>query len=319
MATIDSGTLSALILQIYAASRIGDVLEFQRRAMESVARCIRFDAAWWGRGTVAAGEHRVHGSFPYRMPADVAERFNLTDRDNVVARKVVSQPGRAHYFSRADRFSQPSTRALTEHMEIAQSICISDLEGRTGITNFVSLARRRAVPRFSGRDLRLVELLAPHLSAALQMALADQLAAQRNPEKSALLAADALGSLRVIENGAMDLLRLEWPGWVGPVLPAPLVACLAARQAEHLGREVRVSIRWSGDHAFLSLRRREPSDMLTRQERAVARAFASGLSYRQVADDLGLAPATVRHHLRSAYVKLGVSDKAAFATRLGHG
>ena len=65
------------------------------------------------------------------------------------------------------------------------------------------------------------------------------------------------------------------------------------------------------------MRPREPRDLLTRREREVANAFAGGQSYREVADGLGLSPATVRHHLRSAYVKLGVTDKAAFALRLG--
>ena len=76
-------------------------------------------------------------------------------------------------------------------------------------------------------------------------------------------------------------------------------------------------MRWDGDHVFLALRAREQRDLLTRREREVASAFAAGSSYREVADQLGIAPATVRHHLRASYVKLGVSDKAAFAMRLG--
>ena len=188
-----------------------------------------------------------------------------------------------------------------------------------GIINFISLARRKATPRFSAADMACLERVAPHLSAALDMALADQLTALRNPEKTALLATDAMGSLRAAEPGSLELLRIEWPGWTGPLLPPPLVARIAARRPDHLGRHVHAEIRWAGDHVFVSLRRRDPRDLLTRQERAVAAAFAAGQSYREVAAGLGLAPATVRHHLRSAYMKLGVSDKAAFALRLGGG
>ncbi|MBI5721684.1 MAG: helix-turn-helix transcriptional regulator [Burkholderiales bacterium] len=282
-------------------------------------RHVAFDCAWWGRASLANGEHRVHCSFAYELPEDIDERLNLTDRGNVVARRVVKDPGRTHYFSRADLHSQPSTAALTDHMGIAQSLCIADLDVASGISNFISLARRRATPRFSAADMGLLELLAPHLSAALDMALADQLTALRNPEKTMLMATDSMGSLRVAEPGSLDLLRGEWPGWAGPLLPAPLVARIAARQPDYLGRHLHAGIRWAGDNVFLAMRRREPRDLLTRQERAVATAFAAGQSYRQVADELGLAPATVRHHLRSAYVKLDVSDKAAFALRLGGG
>lgn len=319
MSSIGADALGSLLLQIYSASRGGDAMAFQQRAIECLGRHLAFDCAWWGRGSLARDEHRVHCSFAYEMPEDIDERMNLTDRGNVVARRVVQQPGRTHYFSRADLHSQPSTAALTEYMGIGQCLCIADFDAAAGISNFISVARRRVSPRFSTQEMALLELLAPHLSAALDMALADQLTALRNPERTVLLATDAMGSLRVAEPGSLDLLRSEWPGWAGPLLPAPLVTRISAQQPDYLGRHLHASIRRSGDHVFLAMRRREPRDLLTRRERAVAAAFAAGQSYREVATGLGLAPATVRHHLRSAYVKLGVSDKAAFALRLGGG
>ena len=42
--TLDA--LSAMLRQIYAASRCGDVEQYQRRALEIVAQQIAFDAAW---------------------------------------------------------------------------------------------------------------------------------------------------------------------------------------------------------------------------------------------------------------------------------
>lgn len=319
MSPTTAEALGPLLLQIYSASRGGDAVAFQRHAIGLLGRHLAFDCAWWGRGNFVEGEHRVHCSFAHQLPEDIDERMNLTDRGNVVARRVVAEPGRAHYFSHADLHSQPSTAAFTKFMGIGQSLCIADFDATAGISNFISLARRRASPRFSAKDRALLELLAPHLGAALDMALADQLTALRNPEKTVLIATDAVGSLRVAEPGSLDLLRCEWPGWVGPLLPAPLVSRIAAQQPDFLGRHLHASFRRFGDHVFVAMRRREPRDLLTRQERAVAAAFASGQSYREVAEALGLAPATVRHHLRSVYVKLGVSDKAAFALRLGGG
>lgn len=316
MAFPSAKDLSSLILQIYAASRAGDAVAFQRRAIECLKRHVSFDCAWWGRASVSGDAHHVHCSFAYELPEDIDERLNLIDPGNVVARRVVKDPGHTHYFSRADLYSQPGTAALTDHMGIAQSLCIADLDPAVGISNFISLARRKTVPRFSAADMSLLELMAPHLSAALDIALAGQLAALRNPERTVLLATDGMGSLRAAEPGSLDLLRGEWPSWTGPLLPPPLVSRIAARQPEYLGRHVHASIRWASDNVFVSMRRREPRDLLTKQERAVATAYATGRSYREVAEELGLAPATVRHHLRSAYVKLGVSDKAAFALRL---
>ncbi|CAM5786618.1 response regulator transcription factor [Ottowia pentelensis] len=317
MATLTLDALSTLLRQLYVASRCGDVEQYQRRALRIIAEQIAFDAAWWGRGSFGRGMHDVHCSHTFRLPADIADRLNLSDPDNIVAQRVVSDPGRAHYFGLQELRSQPSTAALTEHMGIEQSICVADVDAALGVSGFVSLVRRNATPRFSARDLKTLERLAPHLAAGLEMALADELAAQRNPERTVLLATDTLGLLRVGEPATAETLQLEWPGWTGPQLPKPLVERIVARQREFLGRHLHATIRWIGDRAFVSMRRRELRDMLTRRERDVANAFAAGQSYREVAELLGLSPATVRHHLRSVYVKLGVTDKASFAMRLG--
>ena len=55
---------------------------------------------------------------------------------------------------------------------------------------------------------------------------------------------------------------------------------------------------------------------LTPQERRVAEAVASGASDRQAAAELFLSPRTVAYHLSSVYRKLGISSRAALATRL---
>ncbi len=317
MASMTLDALSAMLRQIYAASRCGEVEQYQRRALEIVAQQIAFDAAWWGRASFGGGVHQVHCSHTFRLPADIADRLNLSDPDNIVARRVVSDPGRAHYFGLQELRSQPSTAALTEYMGIEQSICVAEVDATLGVSGFVSLVRRNATPRFSARDLKSLERLAPHLATGLEMALVDELAAQRKPERAVLLATDTLGLLRAGDPAAAELLKSEWPGWTGPQLPWPLVERVVSRQREFLGRHLQASMRWIGDHVLVSMRGREQRDMLTRRERDVADAFAAGQSYREVADALDLSPATVRHHLRSAYVKLGVTDKASFAMRLG--
>ena len=106
MALLTLDALSSLIRQVYSASRCGEVEQYQRRALESVSRHIAFDSSWWGRGSFVDGVHQVHCSYPYRLPADIAERLNLSDPDNVVARRVVADPARAHYFIPSDLRSQ---------------------------------------------------------------------------------------------------------------------------------------------------------------------------------------------------------------------
>ena len=48
---------------------------------------------------------------------------------------------------------------------------------------------------------------------------------------------------------------------------------------------------------------------LSTRERDVAQRYADGMTYRQIAGDLKIAPATVRNQIASIYRKLGVSNK----------
>jgi adenylate cyclase len=48
---------------------------------------------------------------------------------------------------------------------------------------------------------------------------------------------------------------------------------------------------------------------LSRRELQIARAYAAGSGYRDIADQLFIAPSTVRTHLSTIYRKLGVSSK----------
>ncbi len=66
---------------------------------------------------------------------------------------------------------------------------------------------------------------------------------------------------------------------------------------------------------MLTSRPEAPSTM-SRRELQVARAYTSGQTYRQIADDLHIAPATVRTHINNIYRKLEVSSKIELLRRM---
>lgn len=57
---------------------------------------------------------------------------------------------------------------------------------------------------------------------------------------------------------------------------------------------------------------------LSARERQIAEAYSAGQSYRQIAEQLFIAPATVRTHLGTIYRKLGVSTKIELLRTLEH-
>lgn len=63
-------------------------------------------------------------------------------------------------------------------------------------------------------------------------------------------------------------------------------------------------------------RRRSPADPLAARELETITHFANGASYKDAARRTNIPPATVRRHLRSAYKKLNVHDKAQMSPLL---
>jgi len=55
---------------------------------------------------------------------------------------------------------------------------------------------------------------------------------------------------------------------------------------------------------------------ISKRELEIARAYTDGRTYREIADDLGIAPATVRTHINNIYRKLDVSSKIELLNRI---
>lgn len=58
------------------------------------------------------------------------------------------------------------------------------------------------------------------------------------------------------------------------------------------------------------------SEDLSQRERDVAEAYAAGGSYKEIARNFNLSPATIRTHLRTVYRKLAVTSKIALSQAL---
>jgi DNA-binding CsgD family transcriptional regulator len=100
-------------------------------------------------------------------------------------------------------------------------------------------------------------------------------------------------------------------------LPPSLASVLDAGTADavddidYRGAAVVLScLRRLPDHRLVvHVRARASIDGLSRRELMVAREFASGKNYRQIAKQFGTSPTTVRSQLQMVYTKLGVRTK----------
>lgn len=310
---IEGVRLADFLLQVYESARHDSISVFQNKVLSLLNSELPFDSAWWGRSTVCGNRYRVHSSCLYNLPSDTPERLNLDDPDNLVARRCLAQPDKAHWIRPDDWPAHPSSARLATHMGVEQVLSISRFESPRALVNFLALSRSQGASLFEPRDGALLECVIPHMVSALDLCCASTMAKLRQDAYSAFVMTDLDGWLYVSEPTAGELLEREWPSWNGGRLPDGLYPLLTGKLPCFVGRRIHAEARRVGQHLLLEIRRKSAIDVLSGRERAVAEAFASGQSYRDVAQALGLAPSTVRHHLRSVYMKLGVNDKAELA------
>jgi DNA-binding CsgD family transcriptional regulator len=173
---------------------------------------------------------------------------------------------------------------------------------------------------FSPQDRQLCEQLVPHLieSQAINRLLGvARLSSQHRGPHRSLGIVDIDGVLHYQEGEFGVQLRREWPDWQGVRLPLPLCrALLDDNQELYIGRLLVLTRMLEDDLLILRVRPRLPVDSLSSRQLLVALQAARGLSHKEVARKLGIAPATVRNHIQAIHVRLRVHNRTELVEQL---
>ncbi len=305
------------------------VLGWQRLAVEAPAEGFRaaalgllesalpFDSAWWGIANPQAGQVSVMQGHLHRLPpAFIEDWWGIADVDSL-ARRCAEQPG-VTVLDDGGPTGTAEEDAFDARYDLACALSTLMPDESTGLYSFVSLFRGHRGAVFSEAERSLVELLMPHLVQAEQTHWRLGLGRQFSQASEWQAQADEAGYLLQASPDFCQLLVREFPAWPGGPLPEPLRPLLVAGQGQWQGRQIEVGIDTlaAAERASAAARcrvtlRQRIGHGLTRREESIARAYAAGDSYKEIARQLGLSPATVRGYLRECYLKLGVSNKAA--------
>lgn len=184
----------------------------------------------------------------------------------------------------------------------------------------------REAVRCSGRasdstnELHTLALLLPHILEAQAInRLIRSLTGEPNTVGPAMLGrwavASPYGTIVAYDDEFVSLMHIEWPAWDPPTLPRAILG-IVSEPGVHIYQGGMVAIRIERVDSVSILFARATQhrrNRLTPAEYSVAAGIARGATYKEVARDLGLSPATVRNHIHAAYTKLGTHNKAALA------
>ncbi len=316
-----SSLLSQILLGVYRAARGTPSPIFKRVVLDLVREHLPFDSAVWGTFVHTPQGARIHTGYLFHQPPEMRENYDRIAQHDDLNLATVMNPG-VTIRAAIEDYEGKAHPLILDHMSrfgIERALATSREEPVLKLWSAVAIYRRRENPLFTEAERTLKEELMPHLVEAwhlnaFQFLDRDSGAVPSVRRARALL--DAEGFVYNAEPGFADLLRLEFPGWEGPQAPESIAR--SAIGDEHLGKGAVISSVRSMPDGLRLFEARDAStiDQLSPRERTVALSFAKGFTYREIAADLAVSPATVRNQLRSAYTKLGVSTKLELAERI---
>lgn len=301
--------ISEFIISMHDASMYLSASEFQEWTLKEIQSLIDFDFAIWGSGD--GRSRQLHTATILHQVDSLFDTWEEVKHEDPYANLVIANTGKTWNSKVLPKFHH--CRAYDEHWgryDAKQLISTMEIDPKTGLHIFVTLARDTLDNDFSQADMALKNVITQHLFLAARHNDMHNLRSQQAPAAFV----DRHGLLNAALPEFIALLTNEWGRKAKQQLPAEVTEALWTKGCYRNPRIVlnaqrfknRLLVR-AGICAAVSLSAREQD---------VAWAYVKGHTHKEVARLLDISPTTVRTHIARIYQKLEVSDKAELASWL---
>lgn len=315
---------NALLLELYRASAELPLESYQDTVLETLKPLLAFDASMWGTAVFMPGQGiDIHTIHLHNQPQEMVAAYEEVKHLDTSAATVVGKPRVTKGFHSPSWFDDPQWngyRDFQQRFGHENVFITAHTDPGSGFTQWVSLFRADDDRHCRPNEVHLLAQLAPHLMQGLNHNRSrhlDRLSAQAGGPHHEAAIADARGVIYYATPGCASVLRAEWEStWRPNRLPEPLLQWASSTPEPFLGRTLVAKHHVQKDLLFVRLRPLCAADRLPARQRQIAHLTARGLSHKEVAQQLGLAPATVRTQLQNIYRNLQVQSIAGLATAL---
>jgi len=315
-------TVPGAVIELYRAAQRLRAEGFAEHTFAWLRARIPFDQAVMVtsfKGATWVDAHFTGIADPHALMASHARVREL----DVVSARMLANPLRAHRDQRdSPDIAGPRFAPFREHLRRFGAFYLLSIavpSPHDEIQSVFILVRLEHGHAFSGAEAALLEAIAPHVAEAATINRARWVARDEGCDDQALAVA-LLGPQGRFMQTTPAFIRRFWPDAppATAFIDQPVLGALRKGQAWPLpgGTHTLYAQPDPSGGWLLHLRASGPLDRLTARERQIAGLFARGASYKAIAEEAVLAPATVRNHLRNVYDKLGVSSREELAKLL---
>lgn len=323
--TMNEEHISRLLLGLYRELTEQPTTEFIDYAFQKMMRALCFDSGYIVHGYL----NPVSGLQPrginlFRQPPEKLQDYKEIAHLDSVAFRTARHQGLVHAYCMNEVFPsgahfEPIRRFAKRHA-VAHSMSFAMPWSDNGQLAGISLSRSDVTQPFSQHDKHLAGMLLPHLIQCRYQALRlHELASHQLPATEWQAMCSLAGCLSHCPDAVLAMMQTEWPMWLPPVLPRVLMDVLASsRPLLYSGRNIAVTGQLLGASLILRINAKLPLASLTPAQKDTAMLVVRGLSYKEVAEHLGLSVNTVRNHLTLVYHKLKVRNKTELSNHWQH-
>jgi DNA-binding CsgD family transcriptional regulator len=286
---------------------------FRGWALQELQPVVHFDGALWGSGSLPRWQ--FHTVATVGVPEDFPRVLEQTHSVNPIVPRLLANLG-APVDMRSvlpdKRFfrSEIYERCFKPY-DITRILSTAHLDPRSGLYSLLTLYRKNRKQVFSDTDRERQQRVTYHLFNAASHAFFLQLmrTPANRPAESAAAAIDREGAFHEAQPRFLEMLEKYFPGRSPYVLPFELP------RKDEIAVVNGLCIRCEplADFNYVFIWPAGALDRLTAREREIVYAVAHGLSFKQAARRIGIAPSTVANHLYRIYRKLGVCSRSELA------
>jgi DNA-binding CsgD family transcriptional regulator len=299
---------------------------FKDFAFSCIGKAVPFDSAVW-----ASGDHDANRIFDIHLvnqePTFLASYVANHVETDLVRARAIADPGVSYRIE--DTMPMEAYRALPVYQEFGARMGIEHSMGTaaydpvTGVLNLVLLWRADRDAPFTDEERRLKEKLVPHMVKSWHHRETLRLLKLSRPEAGTMdgvpvgaAIIDPSGLVRAADAAFGNSLRAVYEGWTGPDLPAELARFISSGQDVQDMDACRFRLVRSEQGHILIATARSPVSSLSPTELEVARLYAQGQSYSEIAADRAVSTSTVRNQIAAIFRKLGLHSKLELARLL---
>lgn len=302
------------IARLYRWALSVPISEYRAWALREWAQVVPHDFALWGTGLLSLWKFNtvtLTGGLAESFPRTLEETRAMNPILGPILQNLDTPIDMRSVMPDESFFQSEFYRRTFLPYGITRILSTAHLDQRSGLYSLVTLYRKDPDAVFSDADKERQKRIAYHLYNAASHAYFLHLARDHErPNGSAAAVVDRLGMFHEIQPRFLDMLDQHFPERASDTLPFELPA---GDQPVLITPKLCVRAEPLGDVFLVYLWPAGPLDRLTQREREIVYAVAQGLSFKQAAKKIGVAPSTVANHLYRVYRKLGVYSRTELA------